>query len=121
MAENIVKKISLTDEEKEAFEFLGDDLLGCFPEAAVIIGDAKRVLYDIAQRLEKQPIDNVSAYEIHKIKSELRVLNGYLETNCRWVELTSAEYKDKHLEPLMGLYETMTTPANKSPNSTCEE
>ncbi|GAA4405033.1 hypothetical protein GCM10011450_02360 [Advenella faeciporci] len=121
MAENIVKKISLTDEEKKAFEFLGDDVLGCFPQTAVIIGDAKQIVFGIMRKLEKYGINDIPYREKCRIESELRVLNGYLETNSHWVEQVSTEYENKHLDPLMGLYETMTTPAKKSPNSTCEE
>ena len=110
MAENIVKKISLVDAEKKAFEFLGDDVLGCFPETAVIIGDAKKIVFGIMRKLEKYGINDIPFHEKCRIESELRVLNGYLETNLQWVEHVSAEYKNRHLLPLLDLYETMITP-----------
>lgn len=107
MTNDSVKKISLTDAEKKAFLFLGDDVLGCFPETAVIIDDAKTMVFNILRRLEEYGFNDVPYTEISTIKAELRVLNGYLETNFNWVYQVSNDYKERHVLPLLDLYETL--------------
>lgn len=107
MANDIINKLTLSDSEKKAFDFLGDDVLGCLSESAVIIGDARSIVFNIIKRLEKHAAGNVSLIEIQKTQSELRALHGYLEANWNWVVDVSAEYENKHLLQIMDLYETL--------------